>query len=96
MTLTAEAHEYAGYEDLQEDYFERGWTDCLPIVPPTPEKVELFLAAAGLDAGEKLGEVPTREVVVTAEQVAINAVMAGCRADYMPVVVAAVRAHLGS
>src|SRR5262249_52736122 len=48
----------------------------------------------GLEPTEILGAVPTREVVVTAEHVAINAVMAGCRADYMPVVVAAVRAHL--
>jgi hypothetical protein len=63
-------------------------------VPPTPERVEHFLEASGLKADEVLGAVPTREVTVTAEQVAINAVMAGCRADYMPVVVAAVRAHL--
>ena len=90
----AQRHEYGSYDELLEDYFERGWTDGLPIVPPTPEKVASFLAAAGLAGEEVLGEVPTREVVVTAEQAAINAVMAGCRPEYMPAVVAAVRAHL--
>jgi hypothetical protein len=90
----AARHSYGSYDELMEDYFERGWTDGLPVVPPTPEKVERFLAAAGLAPEEVLGEVPTREVVVTAEQTAINAVMAGCRPEYMPVVVAAVRAHL--
>ena len=90
----AERHEYGSYDELVEDYYARGWTDGLPVVPPTPEKVSAFLGAAGLEAGEVLGEVPTREVTVTAEQAAINAVMAGCRAEYMPAVVAAVRAHL--
>ena len=54
--------------------------------------IEAFLAAAGLAPDVVLGEVPTRQVVVTAEHAAINAVMAGCRSEYMPVVVAAVRA----
>ena len=90
----AARHSYGSYDQLLEDYFERGWTDGMPIVPPTPEKVERFLAAAGLAPDEVLGEVPTREVVVTAEHTAINAVMAGCKPEYMPVVVAAVRAHL--
>jgi hypothetical protein len=93
-TLHASRFEYQSEADLLEDYHARGWTDGLPIVAPTPERVAEFLAAAGLTADEVLGEVRTRQVVVTAEQVAINAVMAGCRADYMPVVVAAVRAHL--
>jgi hypothetical protein len=93
-TLSAERHEYADVASLIDDYHERGWTDGLPVVPPTPELVERFLDAAGLAPGDIIGAVPTREVVVTAEHVAINAVMAGCRHDYMPVVVAAVRAHL--
>jgi hypothetical protein len=85
---------YRGYADLLEDYYERGWTDGLPVVPPTPELVEAFLASAELDPSVVIGAVPTRDVTVTAEHVAINAVMAGCRREYMPVVVAAVRAHL--
>ena len=92
--LKADPHEYASYDELLEDYYERGWTDGLPVVAPTPEKVAAFVAATGLGAADVLGEVPTREVVVTAEQAAINAVMSGCKAEYMPAVVAAVRAHL--
>ena len=94
MALTAEAHTYASEEELREDYIARGWTDGLPIVPPTPDRVEAFLAVTGLAPDEVLGAVPTREVVVTAEHAAINAVMAGCLPEHMPVVVAAVRAHL--
>lgn len=92
--LAAEPHAFRDDEDLQEAYHARGWTDGLPIVAPTPDRVEAFLAAAGLAPDALLGEVPTREVRVTAEHAAINAVMAGCRAEYFPVVVAAVRAHL--
>ncbi len=92
--LHAPQHAYNDGLELVEDYHARGWTDGLPIVPPTPELVEEFLEAAGLSPGHVVGTVPTREVTVTAEHVAINAVMAGCRRDYMPVVVAAVRAHL--
>ncbi len=93
-TVQAPQHEYLDVDALVDDYHERGWTDGLPIVAPTPEKVERFLAVAGLRGDEVLGHVPTREVTVTAEQVAINAVMAGCRAEYLPTVIAAVRAHL--
>jgi len=92
--LRADRLEYDDPLELIEDYHRRGWTDGLPIVPPTPEVVERFLGAAGLEPGDVLGAVPTREVVVTAEQAAINAVMAGCLPEYMPVVAAAVRAHL--
>lgn len=92
--LRAERHHYPDYASLLEDYYERGWTDGLPVVPPTPERVERFLDEAGLAADVVLGAVPTRDVVVTAEHAAINAVMAGCRPEYFPTVVAAVRAHL--
>ncbi len=92
--LRAARHDYPDYASLVEDYYERGWTDGLPIVPPTPESVERFLDQAGLAPDVVLGAVPTRDVVVTAEHAAINAVMAGCRPDYFPTVVAAVRAHL--
>ena len=53
--LGADRHEYGSYGELLEDYYERGWTDGLPIVAPTPESVEAFLAAAGLEPGEVLG-----------------------------------------
>ena len=87
-------HLYDSEAVLCEDYISRGWTDGLPIVAPTPERVEAFLAASGLDADEVLGMVTTREVTVRAGDAAVNAVMAGCLPSYFGVVAAAVRAHL--
>ncbi len=100
MTAAAGASAAASiYDDesaLVEDYFDQGWTDGLPIVAPTPRRVRRHLDAAGLVGVEIIGAVPTRDVIVTAEQVAINSVMAGCRPEYFPVVVASLRAHLSS
>ena len=93
-TLQAPQHEYRDYAALLDDYYERGGPTASRSCRPRPRVVDEFLAAARLEPDDVLGAVPTRAVVVTAEHVAINAVMAGCRADYMPVVVAAVRAHL--
>jgi hypothetical protein len=76
---------------LIEAYYDAGWTDGLPVVPPTEATVAAMLAAAGLRGPEVLGEIPGRNTVVTADKVAINAVMAGCRPEYAPVVVAALR-----
>lgn len=73
---------------------QRGWTDGLPVVPPTPERVEAMLAGGGVEAQAVLGRIPERRRTIRAEQVAINAVMAGCLPAYMPVVLAAVRALL--
>jgi hypothetical protein len=76
-----------------QDYFEaQGWTDGLPIVPPTPDLVEAMVEASGLPPSAELGIVAPGLVMATVEKVAINAVMAGCRPQYMPVVVAALRA----
>ena len=77
---------------LIEAYFERGWTDGLPVVPPTEKAVAEMLAGAGMRGDEILGEIPGRNTVVVADKVAINAVLAGCRPEYMPVVAAAIRA----
>jgi hypothetical protein len=76
---------------LIEAYYERGWTDGLPVLPPTKTSIAAALAAAGLNGDEVLGEIIGRNTVVTAEKVAINAILAGCRPEYMPVVAAAVR-----
>ncbi len=77
--------------ELIEAYYERGWTDGLPVVPPTEKSVAAMLAGAGLRAEDVIGEIRDRHVVVTAGKVAINAVLAGCRPEYLPVVVAALR-----
>ena len=62
------------------------------MVPPTAASIAAMLAGAALRGDEVLGEIPGRNTVVVAEKVAVNAVLAGCRADYFPVVVAAVKA----
>ena len=77
--------------EIIEAYYARGWTDGLPVLPPTEKIVAEMLAAAGLQAEEIVGTIPARSTVVVARKVAINAVMAGCRPEYLPVVVAAVR-----
>ena len=81
---------------------ERGWTDGLPVIPPTEALVEEMLATTPLAPDTLLGLMEPMRGAVTLEKVAANAVMAGCRADYFPVVVAAVKAvlqpqfHVGS
>ena len=72
--------------------YARGWTDGLPVVPATRPLVDEMLAAARIQGDEIVAEMPSRKSAVTAEKVAINAVMAGCKPEYMPVVVAAVKA----
>jgi len=81
----------AGGDDLEE-MFERGWTDGLPVIPPTAERVEAMLGAA--DGTVSLGLVPPAMGEATLERVAACAVLAGCRPAYFPVVYAAVRAAL--
>jgi hypothetical protein len=80
--------------DAQEMFFARGWTDGLPVVIPTAEKVDAMVAAAGRPAGDRIGPIPPRWREATLEKLAINAVLAGCRPDYFPVVLAAIEALL--
>ncbi len=75
--------------DAIEDCYSRGWTDGLPVVPPTPERVAALLDYVGLNPKETLGEVPVRSRSLKAEQAAANAVMAGCLPEYFPIVLGA-------
>ena len=75
-----------------EQLHARGCTDGLPVVIPTVDKVARMVLASGLDADIEVGEMGPAYGVATVEKVAVAAVMAGCLPDYMPVVVAAVRA----
>ncbi len=75
-----------------EFYYSKGWTDGLPIVPPTESSIRAMLDAVALEPGTEITFIENRQVSVTAEKVAINAVMAGCTPAHMPVVVAAVEA----
>ena len=68
---------------------EKGWTDGLPIIPPTEERVEKMLAAVNRNPQDVIGVVPPRWAPATVEKIAINAVMAGCLPQYMPVLIAA-------
>lgn len=81
-------------DDLFEFMFDQGLTDGLPVIPPTPERVLRMLSGTKRDAQEVLGAVPPNLAPVTIEKVAINAVMAGCKPEYLPVVIAAVEAIL--
>jgi hypothetical protein len=81
-------------EDAIEACYERGWTDGLPVVPPTRERVLRMLQGTSRKPDEVLGLAPPDLAPCTVEKVAINAVMAGCKPEYMPVVLAAVEAAL--
>ena len=78
--------------EANELFQQNGWTDGLPIVPPTAAGVEKFLAAAKLKADDTIGVEPVRRRRITAEKAAIAALMAGCLPEYMPVVVAIIKA----
>jgi hypothetical protein len=80
--------------DDQEFFFEQGWTDGLPVVPPTHEKVLAALATVDRDPKEVIGVVPPRHRPATLEKIAINAVMAGCKPEYFPTVLAATEAMI--
>ena len=74
--------------DAIDECYRRGWTDGLPVIPPTVERVTAMLDYMGLAPGQVLGEVPVRRRVLTAEQAAANAVMAGCIPECFPLVLA--------
>ena len=90
--LASTSYEVADAFEANELFQRNGWTDGLPIVPPTADGVARFLAAARLSAGDIVGVEPVRRRRITAEKVAIAALMAGCLPDYMPVIVAVVKA----
>jgi hypothetical protein len=78
--------------DPIEDLYERGVTDGLPVVPPTRARVARAIEASGRAGDELIARVPPNYGRATVEKIAINAVMAGCRPEYLPVVIAAVDA----
>lgn len=90
--LKSVRHEVEDGVQAIEFFFEKGWTDGLPVVPPAEARVRECLDRAGYAANETVGRLDARRRVVTAEKVAINAVMAGCLAEHTGVVMAAVEA----
>ena len=92
MELKSRRHTVNDLAGAIELCYTNGWTDGLPVVPATGERITAMLDAAGLEPDHQLAFIENRQISVTAEKVAINAVMAGCRAEYMPVITAAVEA----
>ncbi len=91
-SLASRRVEIADLEDDVEALFDRGWTDGLPVVPPTEERVRRMLAGTTRDPSEVVAVVPPDLVECTVEKVAVNAVLAGCLPEHLPVVLAAVEA----
>ncbi len=80
-------------DEINEYLYSRGLTDGLPVIPPTEERVEAMIAGCGRDPGEVVAEeLAPRRGIATIETLAINSVMAGCKPEYFPVVIAAVEA----
>lgn len=92
MELTSRRHTAQDLAGAIELCFTNGWTDGLPVVPATAERIQAMLEAGGVEPTKQIAFIENRQVSVTAEKIAINAVMAGCKAEYMPVLLAAVEA----
>ena len=92
MVLQAAAIETKDALDAIELFYQKGWTDGLPIVPPTERLIQAMLDMVQMEPDTIIGSIPERSRIFTAEVVAINAVMAGCLPEYFPVVVAGISA----
>ncbi|MEM7346211.1 MAG: thioredoxin family protein [Chloroflexota bacterium] len=92
VKMAARAVSVSDEEDEIEACFDRGWSDGFPLVPPTKLRVYRMLQGTTRDPAEIIGNTPHNHAPVSVEKVAINAVMAGCKPEYMPVVLTAVEA----
>lgn len=92
--LRSKRHTVEDLAAAQEFFHSRGWTDGLPVVPPTPAAVQACLEWVGMPPGQLIGVEPVRQRPINAEKLAVNAVMAGCLPMHFPVVVAAFTAML--
>src|SRR5229473_2440750 len=90
--MQSRAYDVADAFEANELFQKNGWTDGLPIVPPTEDHVRRFVETAGLAPADVVGTEPVRRRRITAEKVAIAAVMAGCLPSFMPVVIAIIKA----
>lgn len=92
--LASKVHEAEDFAAAQEYFHSRGWTDGLPVVPPTEPAVRACLEWAGMVPDQLIGIEPVRTQAITAEKLAVNAVMAGCLPMHFPAVVTAWQAML--
>lgn len=88
IKITAESYEKA-LEKFNQLFLENHWGDGLPLVPPTPEAVKWMLTGTSRSPQEIIGRVSPRNGLATIEKIAINAVMAGAKPEYLPVIIAA-------
>lgn len=88
VSITADSYE-AAYEEYNQLCLEKRWGDGLPLVPPTKRAVERMLAATDRSPDEVVGRLPYRGGIITVGKIAVNAVMAGAKPEYLPVVIAA-------
>ncbi len=94
MELTSQIFEAADLEASIEFCYQQKWTDGLPVVPPTRGAIERILSYLQRDPNEVIGTVPPRNGIATIEKIAINCTMAGCKPEYVPIVIAALEAML--
>ena len=92
--LASRKIDYAPGDDLEEMCYQRGWSDGLPVTPPTDVRVLRMLKGTSRKPDEIVGKIPPYLAPCTVEKVAINAVMAGCLPEYMPVLLAVIEAAL--
>jgi hypothetical protein len=94
MQLVSKTFDALDIESAVELCYENRWTDGLPVVPPTRGAIERIIAYLGRDSQDVVGIIPPSNGVATIEKIAINCVMAGCKPQYVPVVIAAIEAML--
>ena len=92
--LSARVVRLEDWDDEMESCFDHGWTDGLPVTPPTDARILRMLKGTSRAADEVIGKVPPNLASITVEKAAVNAVMAGCKPEYFPVVLAALEAAL--
>ncbi|MCY4655209.1 MAG: TlpA family protein disulfide reductase, partial [Gammaproteobacteria bacterium] len=90
--LRARRLEIASQDDIHEFMFDQGFTDGLPVVPPTPERVIRMLSGTNREPQELVATIPPNLAPATVEKIAVNAVLAGCKPEYLPVVISTIEA----
>lgn len=90
--LRARKLDVGEHDDVHEFMFDQGFTDGLPVVPPTPERVLRMLSGTSRDSQEVVVDIPPNLAPATVEKIAINAVLAGCKPEYFPVVLSTIEA----
>ncbi|MFC1971256.1 hypothetical protein ACFLV0_04960 [Chloroflexota bacterium] len=81
-------------EEVNNLFYRNAWSDGLPIIPPTPERVEKMLSGTNLKPDQIIGFIPPRMGAATVQIIAINAVMAGAKPEHLPIIIAAIKASL--